>query len=374
MTPDSPRPSEGSPLPPRHRPSLGDLVKDTTELDLWAFDDDLDLPDGSAGVRDKSGGESSASRDIPVPRERKKGRPREIGGTKPGGGQAAQGPGIQMNVSRAAEKIPAVTKPAGPAKPEGDFDDLESWQDLPLEPELEDLPAVSGVEEEDVVESPPCEVVTEAPPSPVAGEPVPTSREAPTLPVKEAAGAPVAPGSVIPRLELAKAERIGLIALVAVLVIGAAAIVLVSRSLLPGGPERVGNHDFPVKGSHVSVTAATSYWRVPITEGPNQDTVRRGTALLPVLELSLAGGPAGIRVLFRNEEREVIGDAVTLTARSGTMVIPATAGFDDIGMHAAYRAGESKPWTIEVFEAPAATASGREFQKLFEMIIATDRR
>jgi hypothetical protein len=372
MTPDSPRPSEGSPLPPRHRPSLGDLVKDTTELDLWAFDDDLESPEDS-GAREESGGKSSAARDIPVPRERQKERPREIGGTKPGAGQAAHGPGIQMNVNRPAEKIAAVSKPAGAAKPEGDFDDLESWQDTPLESELEDLPEVAGVEE-DVVESPPPDVVAEAPASPAAVEPAPAASVAPALPAKESAGTPAAPVSVIPRLGLAKAERIGLIALVAVLVIGAVAVLLISRSLLPREPERVDNHDFPVKGSHVSVTGATSYWRAPITEGPKQDTVRRGTALLPVLELSIAGGPAGIRVLFRNEEREVIGDAVTLTARSGTMVIPATAGFDDIGMHAAYRAGESKPWTIEVFEAPTATASGREFQKLFEMIIATDRR
>ena len=110
-------------------------------------------------------------------------------------------------------------------------------------------------------------------------------------------------------------------------------------------------------------------------EGPDQDTFRRGTELLPVLEISLAGGPAGIRVLFRNDERAVVGDAVTRTVRgSGTLKIPATAGFDDIGMHAAYRTGESKPWTIEVFEAASENAPSREFTKLFEMNISTDRR
>ena len=56
------------------------------------------------------------------------------------------------------------------------------------------------------------------------------------------------------------------------------------------------------------------------------------------------------------------------------LVIPATAGFDDIGMHAAYRTGGTKPWTVEIYEAPSENASGKEFTKLFETHISTDRR
>jgi hypothetical protein len=43
-------------------------------------------------------------------------------------------------------------------------------------------------------------------------------------------------------------------------------------------------------------------------------------------------------------------------------------------MHAAYRTGGSKPWTIEVFEAPSETTPGKDFKRLFEMNISTDRR
>ena len=31
---------------------------------------------------------------------------------------------------------------------------------------------------------------------------------------------------------------------------------------------------------------------------------RRGTQLLPVLELTVSGGPAAVRVLFRNDDRD----------------------------------------------------------------------
>ena len=54
--------------------------------------------------------------------------------------------------------------------------------------------------------------------------------------------------------------------------------------------------------------------------------------------------------------------------------IAATAGFEDLGMHAAYRTGQSKPWTIEVLEAPSESAANAEFKKLFEINISTDRR
>ena len=94
-----------------------------------------------------------------------------------------------------------------------------------------------------------------------------------------------------------------------------------------------------------------------------------------MLELKVSGGPAMLRVHFRNEDHSVVGDAVTYTVKQGGKVqIPATAGFDDPGMHAAYRTGQSKPWTIEVFEASSDDASGSDFKKLFEMNISTDRR
>ena len=70
-----------------------------------------------------------------------------------------------------------------------------------------------------------------------------------------------------------------------------------------------------------------------------------------------------------------MGDAVTRTIKPGApLQIAATAGFEDLGMHAAYRTGQSKPWTIQVLEGPSETAANAEFKKLFEINISTVRR
>ena len=90
---------------------------------------------------------------------------------------------------------------------------------------------------------------------------------------------------------------------------------------------------------------------------------------------SSSGAPASIRVFFRNSDGEVIGDAVTRTLTPGPpLEVAATAGFEDVGMHAAYRTGQSKPWTVQVDEAPAADSPSSDYKKLFEMNVSTDRR
>jgi hypothetical protein len=183
------------------------------------------------------------------------------------------------------------------------------------------------------------------------------------------------PISLRPHLGLSKVERIGLIALVVLLLGGALGILIISLNRLPTESDKASSHDFPIKGTHFSIRSAKSYWRAPVTDGPHPDTFRRGAKLLPVVELDLAGGPAAVRVMFRNDERILVGDAVTHAVRGdGKLSIAATAGFDELGMFAAYRTGESKPWTLEVYEAPSEDTTGRDFKKLFEMDITTDRR
>ncbi|MEI8038292.1 MAG: hypothetical protein WCJ14_07860, partial [Verrucomicrobiota bacterium] len=183
------------------------------------------------------------------------------------------------------------------------------------------------------------------------------------------------PVSLRPHWQLSAVERIGLIGLLALLLVGGGAMLVFSLTRLPSEPKRAKVNDFPIQGARLTITSAKSYWRAPKLAGPAPDMVRRGTELLPVLEIQVSGGPAAVRVLFRNAERAVVGDAVTRpVSGGGTLQIPATAGFDDLGMHAAYRTGESKPWTIEVLEAASEDTAGQEFKKLFELNISTDRR
>ncbi len=378
MTPVPPSSSDGSPLPPRHRPTLGDLSKDTTESDLWDLEDDFVLPE-DAPVSRQDG--PRAGKDLPAPRERKTGPAKDHEETVTPRLKTPEGDKIRINVNK--PKTSSRPNPSVQAKEDKDFEDLDHWDDAPADDDLGDLPVVPvspaepwpvpamvAVEEnEEDVSAPELEAT---PAGPV---------ERPSLDdqdVDEFSPAPradVKPVSLRPRMKLSHIEKIGLGALVALLVAVAGTAYLFSLHRLPHESERVRSKDFPIRGALLTVNSATSYWRAPITDGPTADTFRRGTQLLPVIELSLSGGPAAVRVLFRNEDRTVVGDAVTRAVNAtSTLKIAATAGFDDLGMHAAYRTGESKPWTIEVYEAPSENTSGRDFKKVFEMNISTDLR
>ncbi len=361
MTPKPTSSSEGSSLPPRSRPNLGDLVKDTTELDLWAFDD-LD-PAEEDGSKPPSTPTPSI---LPVPRgspRKKPLEPSEPSSPRPTTGKSS----IQVDVSKEPPKSRSGNT-AGQSEPGNDFDDLDDpdhWDEseppaLAIHPSLIAAAAAPAVEEETAGEA---DVV----------EPVPTVDESDEFsPTKRANTEPV---SLVPRLGLSKLEWIGLGALCAILLVGGGVVFFNSIHRLPSGAERLGAGDFPLKGRHVTIVSAETFWRAPVSEGKDADTFRRGTQLLPVVTLNASSGPAAVRVFFRDQDGLVMGDAVTRTIKPGTQLqIAATAGFEDLGMHAAYRTGQTKPWTIEVLEGPSETAANAEFRKLFEINISTDRR
>jgi hypothetical protein len=316
-----------------------------------------------------------SGKDIPAPRERQPGKSHHPEGS-PASTPLAEDGEVQIDVNKTVLDPPPFEPSPGQAKSEDDFDDLEHWGYLPIEPQIAELP----------VEVVPVPVEPANPPELVAETAALPQITPDTLRTTEAKAeeddefSPVVPDHAVPlslrpRLMLSPVERLGLIFLLAVLLAGGGAILVFSLKHLPTETQRAKANDFPLQGGQLTIDSATSYWRVPILEGASRDTFRRGTQLLPVLELSVSGGPATLRVLFRNEEKVVVGDAVTRTVQDGGLLqIPATAGFDSLGMYAAYRTGECQPWTIEVLEAPAETAAGTPFTKLFEMNIATDRR
>ena len=381
MTPNPPSSSDGSPLPPRHRPTLGNLAQDTTELDLWAFDEDLDQPDEPSEPVAKLVPEPprKSARDIPAPRERPKSKTRESDEVPQIPVPAEEK--VRMNVS---QKNRPKNQPSGAvsgqSKPESDFDDLENWEDVPLDPQIPELPEESAAEviKPEVDPAPAEKPAEELPPEPEApGPETKTDEESEESddefsPILRSDAAPV---SLRPHLSLSKLEKVGLIVLVVLLVGGGLATFISSLGSLPTESVRAEENDFPIQGKRITVKSAKTFWRAPITDGDSPDTVRMGTQLLPVLEVSFTGGPAAIRVLFKNEDMRSVGDTVTRMVQGDSKLeIPATAGFDDPGMHAAYRTGESKPWTIEVFEAGSEDAASSDFKQLFEINISTDRR
>ena len=372
MTPQSNSSPGGRSLPPRHRPNKSSLAKDTTEDSLWAFDD---LDSGEAPAPQVE----PAQRTLPPPRELEKPRLQPFeGGIQPkvkGGGE-----GFQVNVGKARAAIQNEKLAAAQTRPESTFDALDDWEEpaalaTPVEAPVDPLVA------EEPVSSPsldpePAELLPElspTAPSQVAlanGEKTSEPDEFSVQTRKDAT-----PVSLRPRMGLSKLERVGLISLVALLVFGGGVIFFSAIGGLPSSSEFARIVKFPVKGKHLSALSASTFWRAPITTGPRRDTVRRGTELLPVITLSVQGGPAALRVFFRDSDGKVVGDAVTLAVDSDTSLeLGATAGFEEAWMFDAYKTSDGKPWTIEVLEAPSINSPGTEFKRLFEMNVTSERR
>lgn len=378
MTAQPPSSSGGDSLPPRHRPALSTFSRDTTERDLWDFDDESESPKAPEKPPTEVGprffGKGFPVLNVPATDD-----PQKDGETKVSKLPVGRSDQILINVTQK----PATSRTAAGQAPFLDRDEMditEDWEQFPDIPPLEEAPvageplsvAAAPVAPPAPAMAPPPEVLPPPPAPPAAKDVAQDEGQSEFEPVMRTQAAPVVPR---PRIGLSVMEWVGLTALLLLLIAGGTAVFLISMRHLPAEVARARANDFPIKGTYLTIDSATSYWREPITAGPSRDTFRRGTKLLPVLEITVRGGPATVRVYFRNEDHGTVGDSVTRSVRAGEHVrFPATAGFDDSGMLAAYRTGENKPWTIEVSEAPADNPEGAAFKKLFEMNIATDYR
>lgn len=342
---------------------MGNLAKDTTEMDLWAFDD-LDSPaEPVAPVPPMP-----LSSALPSPRDSDRMKKRLSG--ESGGSRS----GENDNPVRIHANKPRPAPKAGPAggqtKAGRDFDDLDNLDDWDT-PETEDIKPPPAVETPvtSVAETAAAETVKE-----IAEEIAPSQSLPPPAEQDEfspAARENAIPVSLKPRLNLSKVESIGLLALIALLVIGGIAAFLLTINRLPNGSGAGTVTNFPLQGKHFAILGAETHWRAPLAD----DTVRRGTQLVPVVKFKISGGPGAIRIVFRDSSGETVGDTVIRTIKSdGDLEISATAGFDDVGMYAAYRTGLSKPWTIDVSEGASEKSTGTDFTKLFVTNISTDRR
>jgi len=379
MTPLPPASSGEPSIPPRHRPNLGNFNRETTELDLWALDD-LDGPEGDSSEPSPKGQQAV----IPVPRNT--GRTPQAPQSEP---MTPRAPAHKLSTqseittTTTRSKVQPPRPLLQPSRLVDHFDDLEDLVPItyPLAKEsakaaLADsqLEEVAQVAEE-VNQQP---VVAEAPSiAPSQGD-FQKPNQAQPSDVDEftpRAREGVAPLDLRVRLGLSKLERIGLAALFALVVLGGGSLFYGRLNRLAAGGDAMAENQFPIKGNFTRIIAADTYWRAPVIEGPMAEKVRPGTQLIPVIKLTAEGSPAGIKVLFRNSDGRLVGDALTRTLNPGaSWEVAATTGFNDAGMFAAYRAGQGKPWTVEVEEAPTETASNAEFKKLLNMAISTAQR
>lgn len=363
MSSNSPTPPDQPDLPQRHRISLEKLRKESAETNLW----------------DLEGDESTARASIPPePRGMTRDDPAEI---EPDPFAAAM-PSEYDNAFPSPDDLdePAVTKPA-PPRP--------SRQDMPkISPLLEDIGELDDWDDDDVPvpPSPPLaegapaatepgsDLEESPPPSVDAVVPVPATTDAPAKVLEES----LAPGQKAQnrrKTSLSFQEKASLAVLGLMLVIGAGFFLVNAFRDLPRIVDPYEMPGLPAEGGHLAITAAESYWRLPVTTGPDADVVQRGVALIPVLEITVSGQNAVLRLQFHDSEGNPAGDPITQSV-SGTaeLTIPSTAGLEDLNIHHAYRTGLVEPWTVEILEAPAGTTAGSAFHHLASFPISTLRR
>ena len=386
MTPDSPAPSDGKPLPQRPRPSLESLGKDTTEQDLWDFGDDtgapteplkknrVELPKKSSNdpISRKKGIRSSSSdilRIVEKPQRSSLG----LNALK----ETHSELDAIENEPPAEDELPSEDEPSDenklPAEDDADtpiedspdetpetpapaaknpliLGDIDEWEELggePVdvpEPEAEETPAAS-------------EETTETTPAPA--EAAPAAKE----------NKPRSSGLFKFRFSTAECFSIGIF----VLLLAGVAVFFTLNSLkrIPEPPKQLTPKDFPIAGKHFSAASVETYWRKPVLTGDRPDPVRRGTTLIPVLKISTKGGSGAIRVVFYDHDGNSVGDVISRSVGDGaTVEVAATAGFENTTMHSAYRTGDMKPWMVEVHEGPSQNARGNQFSKLFKIAVS----
>ncbi|MEI6675336.1 MAG: hypothetical protein WCO57_09180 [Verrucomicrobiota bacterium] len=383
-------PTEGSSLSPRHRPDLKTLVKNSTEQDLWDLDESPSQ-DPAAPVATIKTTRATAPRPVAAPP------------IQPGTGETPptllEVPLLPRHniihsprlVRRGYDATPlppaAPAEPASPLAPfkkvdmlEDAFHHLDDWHlaneltaAAPARP-LDDLPMalpepVPAGSPEQKPATPATPAATAVATAAVATAPV-TDRDEFSPKLKAAA----TPLLMRPKLGLSKMEMLGLTALALVLLLGGFWVYQNSLSRLHTQATQTRKITFPVQGRLITVTKVVTYWRAPINKKGQVETVRRGVVLIPVTELTLRGGPAAIRVLVHNDSGVAVGDPITRQVDGETtLTLAATDGFEDISMHAVYLTAQSKPWTLQLFEAASANAPKQDFIKLLEVPISTEK-
>ena len=329
------------PLRPRHRQNLGNLAKDTTETELWAFDE----PESSVEATTKR-----VSQSIPTLRS---------------SNEEATSPILEIHTSGRHWPTGNFRKPTFLQEdPIGNFSDLESAEMMSNSDESRSDHQRDETARELSKNSSGLETLSPATPSAIEN-----FRD--EFSATQTKAKPNMPRT---RANISTIEWIGLTILGVLLIAAAALIFQKSIGQLPTKSAFPEIQIFPVKGEHLSITSAITYWREPETKEGIKEVVRAGTTLLPVLELTSASA-GEIRASFRDENGKIVGDVITRTIQAGTKTqIACTAGFSNSGMHAAYRAHQTEPWTIEIDEAAAGKSSHLDFKKLVKLSISTESR
>jgi hypothetical protein len=128
----------------------------------------------------------------------------------------------------------------------------------------------------------------------------------------------------------------------------------------------------PLKGEHVTLTALKAGW-TEVAAGTVG--VRSGAVRVPWLSVELGEGSSGaLRVFFRDERGQMVGDSKNLAAADGRRAeLRASDGLRSELEYADLAARPEAHWTVEIREGPDAMAPGRDFNLLLTMRVPWDR-
>lgn len=350
----SPEPPSSSGLPPRGRPALSDLSRETTEGDLWNLDDEI--ADGTTPKPILSPQPRRSASSVPA-------APAPDGGPAPERLETRERPAPRVDPLERKHALPPAADEMG---------DLDEDTASIAEPALQVIP-------EDEPAAPPATTLLSLDPPadpssvPAAAEPETAAPRPNQRRSEPAAKAQAAAIRSVPRLN--RREVLGIAAFAFSLLL--IAIWVLSRvfSAFEFESEFVKGPNFPVTGQQLTLATAETYWREPVRGGEARDFARRDVTMIPVLEITLdpaKSGSGALLVIFRNSEGEPVGDSIRRSFSGGrfdasndpTIAFPSTDGFIAAADFNAYRSGKGKIWKADIFEGPSVDAPADRFQPL----------
>lgn len=163
-------------------------------------------------------------------------------------------------------------------------------------------------------------------------------------------------------------EKISLFAVVACLIGALVWGVSAFLNEAPQGELITFKEDYPAKGQNATIAAVDTWWRKPIRTGDNADAgIVLDANLIPCARIKLIdGGSTILRVTFRDDEKQLVGDTINLTVEDGKFVksgsdeieINSTAGFKNASRINAYTNEDINPWSLAITERGTGEESG----------------
>lgn len=281
-----------------------------------------------------------------------------------------------------------ISQPTFVLTDEKDLGDLPEMPALRPEPiSAEDLASVVVEELSPLLEEPvgpptgeaaggenPETEVLETPDTPPDSTNEPGNPRPESEPASTSGGAPVAagPDSSRPKWSLDSGDRKWLVILLAGLLVIGGAFYFMLRSGLPVDSiyHAQSKPKLPIKGEKVTIGNLEMDWKDE-GSGSLAGGIKANT-LLPRLSLRFEAGSRGaVRIFFKNERDQLVGDTVDfeLTGEAVERVVTCTGGLRSRLEYDALRARDLARWTIEIHEGPNPQAPLTEFNMLCRLAI-----